>query len=123
VREVAGGKGLRVYQVRKEGNRHLVDVREVTKLPESETIDNLEVLSPLHLIVSKVVSYHSRRGNPKSGTDWRDIGELILRFPELKGSVASELGKLEGSDEFLQTWNSISQFDFEAPDEDDDLSY
>ena len=123
VREVAGAKGLRVYQVRKEGNRRLFDIREVSELPKSEKIDNVEVLSPLQLIVSKVVSYHSRRGNPKSGTDWRDIGELVLRFPELKGSVSAELEKLERSDELLGTWNTIAEFGFESPDEDDDLNY
>jgi len=33
VRQVAQGKGLRIYQIRKEGNRHLVDIRPVTFLP------------------------------------------------------------------------------------------
>lgn len=123
VREVAGGRGLRIYQLRKEGNRHLVDVRKVDALPESERIDNLDVLSPLQLIVSKVVSYHSRRGNPKSGTDWRDIGELLLRFPELKSAVAEQLLTHERSDELTETWRSVAEFRFEAPDKDDDLSY
>ena len=35
VREI-GDKGLRIYQVRKEGNRHLIDVRAVENFPETE---------------------------------------------------------------------------------------
>jgi len=70
VREVGEGKGFRIYQTRKEGNRHLVDLRSVDELPSSETIENVLVMSPAELIASKVISYHSRRGKPKSGTDW-----------------------------------------------------
>ena len=70
VREIKD-KGFRLYQVRKEGNRHLADVRIVTEFPETRTIENIRVLSPAELIASKVISFHSRRGKPKAGTDWR----------------------------------------------------
>src|SRR5256885_10344527 len=33
LREVAQGRGFRLFQVRKSGNRHLVDVRPVAELP------------------------------------------------------------------------------------------
>src|SRR5215203_5235700 len=38
IREVAEGKGFRVYQLRSEGNRHLVNVRAIETLPNTETI-------------------------------------------------------------------------------------
>lgn len=90
IREISD-KGLRIYQVRKEVNRHLIDVRSVEIFPETETIEKIKVLSPLELIVSKVISYHSRRGKPKAGTDWRDLAVLLLRFPELKKKVSANL--------------------------------
>ncbi len=122
VREVSEGKGFRVYQTRKEGNRHLVDLRNVRELPLTETIENVNVLSPLELIVSKVISYHSRRGNPKSGTDWRDIGFLLLRFPELKPGVAKLLEVRQSGSEVLKSWAEISSQSFDIKD-DEDLSF
>src|SRR2546423_4227185 len=38
VRVIGEGKGYRIFQVRREGNRHLVDVRQVPTLPEAERI-------------------------------------------------------------------------------------
>ncbi len=120
VREV-GDKGLRVYQVRKEGNRHLVDLRCVDKLPKSEMIEHVSVLSPAELIASKVISYHSRKGQPKSGTDWRDIGVLLLRFPDLRDRVSNIL--MESSDNLvLESWSEIASQNFKT-EEDDDLNY
>ena len=122
VREIAEGKGFRIYQVRSEGNRHLADVRSITETPETKTIENLQVLAPLDLIASKVISYHSRRGNPKSGTDWRDIGVLLIRFPELKEKVLGSLKSKNVSDWVIETWKSIERQDFRAED-DEDLSF
>jgi hypothetical protein len=121
IREV-GEKGLRLYQVRKEGNRHLVDLRNVDILPSTETIENVKVLAPIDLIVSKVLSYHARRGQPKSGTDWRDIGELLLRFPDAKKNVVERLRSEEVGEAVLKTWGQIAKEDFRAQDEDDDLT-
>ena len=39
------------------------------------------VLAPADLIASKVIVYHARRGQPKSGTGWRDPAVLLLAFP------------------------------------------
>src|ERR1044072_5059042 len=44
VRLIGGGKVYRVFQIRKEGNRHLVDVRPVTKLPNAELIEGVQVI-------------------------------------------------------------------------------
>ncbi|CAN5861026.1 hypothetical protein BH24ACI1_BH24ACI1_20280 [soil metagenome] len=90
VREI-GDKGLRVCQVRKEGNRHLIDVRLVAEFPETQTIEKIRVLSPVELIASKVISYHSRFGKSKSWTDRRDLTVLLLQFPELKEKVSESL--------------------------------
>jgi len=94
VREVADGRGYRLYQIQKTGNRHLVDIRLVTSLPPSRRIAQVLVVSPEELIALKVIAYHLRRGQPKSGTDWRDIAMLLLAFPDLKindGLVAERL--------------------------------
>ena len=122
VREI-GDKGLRIYQVRKEGNRHLIDVRLVAEFPATETIEEIRVLSPLELIVSKVVSYHSRRGKPKSGTDWRDLAMLLLQFPELKEKVSESLQTKNVGEAVLETWAEIARQDFQFEDEDEDLIF
>ncbi len=123
VREIGDGKGFRIYQTRREGNRHLVDVRPVEKFPETQTIEDIQVLSPLELIVSKVISYHSRRGKPKSGTDWRDLAVLLLRFPELKEKVSAVLQVKSVGEAILETWAEIECQDFQFEDEDEDLIF
>jgi hypothetical protein len=123
VREIGEGKGFRIYQVRSEGNRHLADVRFISEKPETETIENLQVLAPLDLIVSKVISYHSRKGNPKSGTDWRDIGVLLIRFPELKEKVEKTLKAKNADKAILTTWEQISKLDFRTENNDEDLNF
>jgi len=122
VREI-GDKGLRIYQVRKEGNRHLIDVRSVENFPETETIENIKVLSPLELIVSKVISFHSRYGKPKSWTDRRDLAVLLLRFPELKEKVTDNLRTKNVVEAVLEIWAEIERQDFQIEDEDDDLIF
>ncbi len=122
VREI-GDKGLRIYQVRKEGNRHLIDVRSVERFPETETIENIQVLSPLELIASKIISYQSRRGKPKAGTDWRDLAVLLLRFPELKEKVTENLRAKNVGEKVLEAWAEIESQDFQFEDEDEDLIF
>jgi hypothetical protein len=123
VREIGEGKGFRVYQVRKEGNRHLVDLRNVDELPATEKIENVLVLSPAELIASKVVSYHARRGKPKAGTDWRDLAVLLLQFPELKEKISETLRAKNVSAAILETWVEISRQDFQLEHEDEDLMF
>src|SRR5919204_213468 len=38
VRQVGEGRGYRIFQVRKTGNRHLVDVRPIETLPATQRI-------------------------------------------------------------------------------------
>ena len=118
-------KGFRIYQVRSEGNRHLVDVRIEDILPESTTVEDISILTPVELIVSKVLSYEARRGKPKAGTDWRDLGMLLLRFPELKtsdGEVAKLLRERNASEFAVNFWHEFVEQDLTV-DEDDDLSF
>jgi hypothetical protein len=122
VREI-GTKGLRIYQLRNEGNRHLVDVRPINDLPNTQLIENIRVLSPLELIASKAISLHSRKGKPKAGTDWRDLAMLLLQFPELKQEVTANLQAKNVSEDVLKTWFEIESQDIRFEDEDEDLTF
>ena len=122
MREI-GDKGLRIYQVRKEDNRHLIDIRVVTEFPETEIVEEIQVLSPLELIASKIISYHSRYGRPKSWTDRRDLAVLLLRFPELKEKVSEVLQSKNVGKAVLETWTEIASQDFQFENEDEDLMF
>lgn len=126
VRQVGDGKEFRLYQVRKEGNRHLVDVRPVEELPQAERIEDVLVLSPAELVASKVISYHTRRGKPKSGTDWRDLALLLLTFPALKqetGAVADRLRAAGADESVMQVWRELIAQEIRLEDEDEDLPF
>jgi hypothetical protein len=93
VRTIGEGKGYRLFQVQKIGNRHLVNVHHVESLPRAQRIEDVLVVSPPELIASKVVSYQARKAQPKSFSDMRDLTMLFLAFPNLKG----ELGEVQKS--------------------------
>ena len=121
VREVVPGQGFRVYQVRKAGNRHLVDVRLVDALPPSQTFAGVQVLAPSDLIAMKVVGLVRRAGRPKAGTDLVDVQRLLLPFPALKDdprAVNERLVRLGADAEVLSRWSEIAQAPLEA-DEDE----
>jgi nucleotidyltransferase AbiEii toxin of type IV toxin-antitoxin system len=110
VRVIGAGKGYRLFQIQKPRNRHLVDVRSAESLPHAERIEDVLVISPPELIAHKVISYHSRRGQPKAGTDWRDLAMLLLTFPELKkeeGTVSEALKSIGASAEVMKTWHEL----------------
>ena len=124
VREVADGRGYRLYQIQKTGNRHLVDVRLVQSLPPSQRISQALVASPAELIALKVISYHQRRGQPKSGTDWRDVAMLLLAFPELKqndGLVLERLKAENASADVMNLWSDLVKQKIQDTDEDDEF--
>lgn len=124
VREVGEGRGFRVFQVRKEGNRHLVDVRPVETLPSVERVAQVLILAPAELIASKVISYHQRRGKPKSGTDWRDLAMLLLTFPDLKrdpGPVGDALKASGAEPAVLAVWQEIVAQEIQPAEEDDEF--
>jgi hypothetical protein len=110
VREIGAGKGYRLFQIQKPRNRHLVDLRTVESLPHAQRIEDVLVTSPPDLIAQKVISYHARRGQPKAGTDWRDLAMLLLTFPELKkeqGAVSEALTSSKASEDVMKTWSEL----------------
>jgi hypothetical protein len=124
VRMIGEGKGYRVFQIRKEGNRHLVDLRPIQTLPQAELIDGIKVVTAAELVARKVISLHSRRGQPKSGTDWRDVAMLLLAFPDLKnesGPVGQILNSLGATEEEMKTWSEVVQQEISKPDDDSEF--
>ena len=124
VREVRGGKGYRLLQMQKTGNRHLVDVRPVKSLRNSQTVDDIQVLTPPELIASKVSSYHSRQGQPKGFSDRRDLAILFLTFPELKsesGPVGEALKALGATDQEMTTWRDLVIQEIPPTNDDDEF--
>jgi hypothetical protein len=110
VREVAGGKGFRLFQVQKTGNRHLVDVRAVQSLPPVQRLDDVQVAAPAELIASKVIAYLSRKGQPKAFTDRRDLAALMLKFPALKaldGEVRERLVAAGADEGAHSAWREL----------------
>ncbi len=124
VREVAGGQGFHLYQVQKPTNRHLVDVRGVDILPPTQRIAQVLVIAPADLIASKVFAYHQRRGQPKSGTDWRDLAMLLLAFPELKhesGPVIQALRASGAGEDVLAVWRELAAQEIYPASDDDEF--
>jgi hypothetical protein len=110
VRVIGAGKGYRLFQIHKPRNRHLVNLRASESLPRAERIEDVLVMSPPELIAHKVISYHARRGQPKAGTDWRDLAMLLLTFPELKkeqGAVKGALKSMDANEEVMKTWGKL----------------
>lgn len=124
IRKVAQGRGFRLYQVREEGNRHLVDIREVEHLPPVRSVARLLVPEPATLITQKIIAYQRRRGKPKAGTDWRDIALLLLAFPELKqekSPVLEQLSASNASPEAIDLWREIAATPIEPDEEDEEF--
>lgn len=124
-RVIGEGKGYRLFQMQKTGNRHLVDLRPVASLPDSQSIEDIRVLTPPELIAYKVISYNARRGKPKAGTDWRDLAMLLLTFPELKsesGAVSEKLRSLAASEEVMKEWQDLVFQKIALPDDDDEFN-
>jgi hypothetical protein len=119
---VGEGKGYRVFQIQKSGNRHLVDVRPVTALPASQGIADILVISPTELIARKVVSYYSCRGKPKAFSDMRDLAMLLLAFPDLKnelGPVDEALKSLSATEEVMNAWRDLVAQEISQPNDDE----
>ena len=124
VRRVANGKGFRLFQAKKEGNRHLADIRSVDNLPDTQRISQVLVLTPIELIASKVISYYRRRGRPKAGTDWRDLAMLLLTFPELKkteGPVAKRLSEANVEKNIMDIWHDLVSQEIVLEEDDDEF--
>ena len=124
IRTLAQGAAFRLYQVRKPKNRHLVDVRNVERLPPHQSVGGVLVLTPVELIRSKVLSATARPKTPKGMIDIADLRRLLLAFPDLKvedGPIAASLRQAGAADPAFQTWRDlVSQ---EIAPEDDDTGY
>jgi hypothetical protein len=78
-------------------------------------------MSPPELIAQKVISYHARRGQPKAGTDWRDLAMLLLTFPELKkekGAVSEALRSMKAGEEVMKAWSELVAQEIVEPEDD-----
>jgi hypothetical protein len=122
VRVVADGNGYRLFQLRQPKNRHLADVRQVTEFPATQVVAEVRVLAPEELLAQKMISYCARKGQPKSGTDWRDMTILLLTYPKLKsetGPVMDCLRAANAPESALEEWRRpvASEIRAEDPDE------
>ena len=121
-REVAGGKGIRIYQARKPKHRHLVDVRGVDELPPHGLIEGVAVLAAPELVAYKVISHTARKTTAKGAKDLADLRLLLLAFPELKqvdGEVLARLTALGAAGAAAETWAELATAPIAADDDDD----
>jgi hypothetical protein len=82
------------------------------------------VASPEELIALKVIATYQRRGQPKSGTDWRDVTMLLLRFPELKnhdGLVTDRLKAKSAGKDVMNVWSDLVKQEIHSTNEDDEF--
>jgi hypothetical protein len=124
VREVASGRGFRIFQLRQPKNRHLVDVRQVTELPPNHTIAEVRVPTPEELIAQKAISFTARKGQPKSGTDGRDLMVLLLAHPDLKtssGPVRDRLTAAAAGADVVAEWEALAGANIQPESEADEF--
>jgi hypothetical protein len=124
VRRISKGRGFRIFQIHRPKNRHLVDIRQVSSLPPTKRVQKVLIVSPAELIAGKVIAYQQRKGKPKSGTDWRDIAMLLLRFPNLKvedGPVRDRLLAARADSAVLTAWREIVAQAISPEDDDDEF--
>jgi hypothetical protein len=122
VRDIKGGVGFRIYQVRKPENRHLVDVRPVDALPPGQRVEEVLVVTPPELIANKVISMVGRQHKPKGLIDQADLYRLLLAFPELKaeqGPVLERLRANGATNEVIAAWNELVSQEILPEDEDE----
>lgn len=124
VRVISEGKGYRLFQIQKTGIRHLVDLRSVESLPDAERIEDVLILSVTELIARKVISYESRKGQPKAFSDMRDLAMLLLTFPELKteeGTISQTLRVIGANEEAMNAWRELVAQEINLPDDEDEF--
>ena len=119
-RTVASVKGWRVYQSREPKNRHLVDIRQVDKLPPCLVTDEIRVVQPAELIALKVISMTARQQTPKGLTDQADIMRLLIQFPEYRvesGAVLDILRRGHSDPVSEMQWHNLVTQDFRPNDD------
>jgi hypothetical protein len=122
VREIAGGKAYRVYQLRNDGNRHLADVRLTEfSLDDSTEQEGIRYASLPLMVAMKAAALAKRRMAPKGATDLADVRRLLLAHPELRsadGPVAEAIERIGAGDEVARVWEELRNQPA-VPDEDD----
>jgi hypothetical protein len=111
VRTRLSGKGIRIYQLRKPQNRHLVDVRPVSSLPTLKNIGGVQVVAPVDLVALKVVSADTRRNEIKGVTDRLDLHRLFEKYPSLRApsrTVSLKLHAMGATERMLELWQELS---------------
>jgi hypothetical protein len=96
-------------------------VRQVTLLPPTQLVSGILVPTPEVLIAQKVIAFVGRRGQPKSGTDWRDITLLLLAYPQLKqldGPVGDRLAAAAVAPDVISAWAELVTLPLQSPDDD-----
>ena len=111
VREVREGQGYRIYQARKQGKRHLADVRLLDfPLDDAVAANGLRFTPPALTIAMKVFALSRRRLTPKGATDLADLRRLLLAFPKLRrknGPVAEAIARVGGGAEARAAWAAL----------------
>lgn len=82
----------------------------------------MTVVTPAELIAGKLTALVHRGGQPKSGTDWRDVAYLLLTFPDLKvsrGAVRERLDAVNADPRVIARWEEIVQQQI-VPESDED---
>lgn len=116
IREVAAGRGFRIFQLWQPKNRHLVDIRQVTAFPPTQTVSEVRVPIPEELIAQKVISLSSRSAQPKGDTDRRDLKVLLLAYPNLKttsGPVRERLTASGPTPAAIAEWEALVATDIQ----------
>jgi hypothetical protein len=124
VREMAGGTGFRVYQLRQPKNRNLAGVRLISEFPPTRLIAEIRVPTPEALIAQKLISSVSRAAQPKGDTYRRDLKVLLLAHPQLKtenGPVTERLVAAGAGSELLVEWKRLVALPIEAAGEEDEF--
>jgi len=111
VREIRAGVGYRIYQARKEGTRHLADVRvSQDGLDDAVERGGVRYTTVPLTIAMKVCAYAKRRLAPKGATDLADLRRLLLAHPKFRsegGAVAEIIVRLGGEEAAQAAWREI----------------
>jgi hypothetical protein len=111
VREIAGGKAYRVYQLRSEGNRHLADVRLTEfALDDATELEGIRYVSLPLMVAMKASALAKRKLAPKGATDLADVRRLLLAHPELRkaeGPVSDAIQRIGAGEEVTRVWEEL----------------
>jgi hypothetical protein len=117
-REVAGGRGFRLYQVQKPQNRHLVDVRQVDVLPAVRVVEGVQVVAPPELVAMKVESAAARSNEEKGLSDRLDLHRLLNQFPDLRTDGKVDAILRARSPAVLDLWGGLAREHLRPGDDD-----